>query len=104
MKKYVVSKTRERSLWRDTTIIREEPVEAVRRLKAGPGKNIISDGSSQLLRALLKADLVDELHLLVYPIVLGSGKKLLPEGTGLEFTLTGTDPYPTGVAGRHYRP
>jgi dihydrofolate reductase len=102
MKKYVVSRTLEKSLWRDTTIIREDPVEAVRALKAGPGKNIISDGSSQLLRALLTADLVDELHLLVYPIVLGGGKKLLPEGTRLDFALTGTDRYPTGVVGLHY--
>ena len=101
-RKYVVSKTLEKSLWRDTTIIREDPVEAVRALKAGPGKNIISDGSSQLLQTLLKADLVDQLHLLVYPIVLGGGKKLLPEGRRLDFTLTGTDKYPTGVVGMHY--
>ena len=52
-------------------------------------------------QALLKADLVDELHLLVHPIVLGGGKKLLPEGTRLDFTLPGP-PVPTGVVGMHY--
>jgi RibD C-terminal domain len=57
----------------------------VRTLKAEPGKNIISDGSSQLLQTLLKADLVDELHLLLYPVTLGGGKRLLPEGSHLTF-------------------
>jgi dihydrofolate reductase len=70
-KKYVVSRTLEKSLWKDTTILRGDVVEEVTRLKASPGKAILSDGSSQLIHALLAADLVDELHLLVYPIVLG---------------------------------
>ena len=66
--------------WRNTTIIRDNVVEAVRALKAQPGRNILTDGSSQLVHALLEHDLVDELHLLVYPLTLGSGKRLLPSG------------------------
>jgi dihydrofolate reductase len=52
----------------------------VRALKAEPGKHIMTDGSSQLVHALLAHVLVDELHLLLYPLTLGGGKRLLPEG------------------------
>jgi len=102
MKKYVVSKTLEKPLWRDTTIIRDDVVEAVRALKAGPGKKILTDGSSQLVQALLANDLVDELHLLVYPISLGGGKRVFPAGALTRFTLKEARPYPTGVVGLHY--
>ncbi|HEY0527236.1 MAG TPA: dihydrofolate reductase family protein [Gemmatimonadaceae bacterium] len=101
-KKYVVSKTLEKPIWRDTTIIRDKVIEAIRALKAQPGKNILTDGSSQLVHAMLENDLVDELHLLVYPVVLGSGKKVLPEGLHKNFTLTSTKAYPTGVVALRY--
>ena len=101
-KKYVVSRTLEKSTWRDTTIIRDNVIEAVRALKAQPGKNILTDGSSQLVHALLAHDLVDELHLLLYPLILGSGKRLLPEGVHATFSLVSTTPYPSGVVGLHY--
>jgi dihydrofolate reductase len=101
-KKYVVSRTLERPMWRDTTIIREKVIESVRALKAQPGKNILTDGSSQLVHALLAHDLVDELHLLVYPLTLGSGKRVLPNGVHAAFTLRSATPYPTGVVGLHY--
>src|SRR5678816_2708194 len=86
-KKYVVSRTLKAPIWRDTTIIRDNVIDAVRALKAQPGKNILTDGSSQLVHALIEHDLVDELHLLLYPITLGGGKKVLPEGTMAKFTL-----------------
>jgi dihydrofolate reductase len=99
----VVSKTLEKSLWRDTTIIRDDVVAAIRALKAGPGKNIGTDGSSQLVHTLLANDLVDELHLLVYPLVLGSGKRLFPAGADLlRFQLKNVTPFPTGVVKMHY--
>lgn len=101
-KKYVVSKTLQQPIWRDTTIIRDNVVESVRALKAEPGKNILTDGSSQLVHALLEAGLVDELHLLVYPITLGSGKRVLPDGVHAAFELKSATPYPTGVVGLHY--
>ena len=100
--KYVVSKTLEKPIWRNTTIIRDNVVEAVRKLKAEPGKNILTDGSSQLVHTLIAADLVDELHLLLYPLSLGGGKKVLPEGTLAKFTLKSATPYPSGVVGLHY--
>ena len=101
-RKYVVSKTLERPTWRDTTIIRDHVIESVRALKAQPGKNILTDGSSQLVHALLAHELVDELHLLVYPLTLGSGKRVLPNGVSARFNLRSATSYPTGVVGLHY--
>ena len=99
---YVVSRTLTKPIWRNTTIIRDNMIESIRALKAKPGKNILTDGSSQLVHAMLKHDLVDELHLLVYPSVVGGGKRLFPEGTHSGFKLTSTKSYPTGVVGLHY--
>lgn len=101
-RKYVVSKTLETPTWRDTTIIRENVIESVRALKAEPGRNILTDGSSQLVHALLEHDLVDELHLLVYPVTLGGGKRVLPSGLHATFGLMSAAPYPSGVVGLHY--
>lgn len=100
--KYVVSRTLEKPLWRRTTIIRDKVVERVRELKAQPGKDILTDGSSQLVPMLLANDLVDELHLLVYPLILGGGKRPFPEGSFSTFALKQAKTYPTGVVGLHY--
>jgi dihydrofolate reductase len=101
-RKYVVSKTLEQPIWRDTSIIRDNVIESVRALKAQPGGNIMTDGSSQLVHVLLTHDLVDELHLLLYPLTLGSGKRVLPSGMQTVFGLTSATPYPSGVVGLHY--
>ena len=101
-KKYVVSKTLQKPIWRDTTIIRDNPIESVRALKAQTGKSILTDGSSQLVHALLANDLVDELHLLVFPLTLGTGKRVLPSGVHATFSLSSATPYPSGVVGLHY--
>jgi len=101
-KKYVVSKTLNTPLWRDTTIIRENVIEFVRTLKNQPGGGIFTDGSSQLVHALLVHDLVDELHLSLYPLSLGRGKRALPDGLHATFTLASATPYPTGVLGLQY--
>jgi dihydrofolate reductase len=101
-KKYVVSRTLTKPAWRNTEIIRDDVVESVRALKNQPGKTIMTDGSSQLVHTLIEHDLVDGLHLLLYPLTLGSGKRLLPSGVHSTFTLQSTVPYPTGVVGLHY--
>jgi dihydrofolate reductase len=101
-RKYVVSTTLDKPVWRDTTIIRANVIESVRALKAQPGRNIVTDGSSQLVHALLEHDLVDELHLLVYPLTLGGGKRVLPNGLHAAFELLSATPYPSGVVGLHY--
>jgi dihydrofolate reductase len=101
-KKYVVSRTLKEPTWRNTTIIRDNVIETVRALKTQPGKNIATDGSSQLVHALLAHDLVDELHLLLYPLTVGGGKRLLPDGVYATFNLAAATPYPTGVVELHY--
>ncbi|HEY8945156.1 MAG TPA: dihydrofolate reductase family protein [Polyangiaceae bacterium] len=100
--KYVVSKSLEKPLWRNTTIIRDDVVDAVRKLKASPGKNIITDGSHELVHTLLEHDLVDELHVLLYPLILGGGKRLFPEGVHRVFKLKSATPYPSGVVSLDY--
>ena len=101
-RKYVVSRTLEKPIWRDTTIIRDDVIGSVRKLKAEPGRSVLTDGSSQLVHAPLSHDLVDELHLLLYPVTLGQGKRLLPGGVHHTFDLKSTTPYPTGVVGLYY--
>jgi dihydrofolate reductase len=79
--KYVVSTTLTTpAAWRNSTLIRDNVVEQVRALKAQPGKTILIDGSSVLVHTLVQQDLVDEYRLHVYPVVLGGGKRLFPDG------------------------
>jgi dihydrofolate reductase len=104
IQKYVVSTTLESaSTWRNSTLIRDNVVETVRQLKQQPGKNILVDGSSVLIQALAQHDLVDEYSLHVYPLVLGSGKRLFPAGKRLDLTLVEASPLPTGVVFMRYR-
>jgi dihydrofolate reductase len=101
--KYVVSRTLDKPIWRNTTIIRDDVVAAVRALKAGPGGTILTDGSSQLVHALIENELVDELFLHVYPLALGRGKRVFPDsGLSRTYSLVETTPYPTGVVGLRY--
>jgi len=102
--KYVVSTTlTSASAWRNSTIIRDDVVAAVRQLKQQPGKNILVDGSSVLTKVLAQNDLVDEYSLHVYPLVLGGGKRLYAEGKRLDLTLVEASPLPTGVVFLRYR-
>ena len=105
MKKYVVSTTLQSAdLWRNSTIIRDNVVEEVRKIKAAPGKNIYVDGSSVLVHTLAQHNLVDEYSLLVYPLVLGSGKRLFPNGLRVNLKLIDTKTFPTGVTLMRYQP
>jgi dihydrofolate reductase len=104
IRKYVVSTTLESaSAWRNSTLIRDNVIESIRQLKQQPGKNIFLDGSSVLAQTLAQHDLIDEYSLHVYPIVLGTGKRLYPEGKRLDFTLAQVKPLPSGVVFMRYR-
>ena len=104
VRKYVVSTTlTSTSLWRNSTLISGNVVEEVRKLKAQDGKNILLDGSSVLARTLIENDLVDEYALHVYPLVLGSGKRLFPQGKHIGLKLVEATPMPTGVVYMRYR-
>jgi len=74
----------------------------VRALKEQSGGDILTDGSSQLVHTLLENDLVDELHVLLYPVTLGKGKRLWSDKALAKFTLRAATPYPTGVVGLDY--
>ncbi len=98
MRKYVVSTTlQSTATWRNSTIISQNVAEEVRTLKAQPGKDIYVDGSSVLVHTLAQHNLVDEYHLLVYPLVLGGGKRVFPDGLRTEMKLMETKQFPTGV-------
>lgn len=108
-KKYVVSTTlKSADLWRNSTIIRgdseEHVVDAIRKIKAEPGQDIYVDGSSVLVHTLVEHDLVDEYSFLVYPLVLGSGKQIFPEGLRVNLKLVETKPFPSGVVLMRYVP
>lgn len=103
MPKYVVSTTlASADAWRNSTLIKGDIVEQVRALKAQPGKSIVTDGSSVLVHTLVQHDLVDEYRLHVYPVVLGSGKKLFPDGVRVNLRLVEAKPLPSGVTMMRY--
>lgn len=103
--KYVVSTTlASADLWRNSTIIRDNVVEEVRKIKALPGKAIYVDGSSILVHTLIEHELVDEYSLLVYPLVLGGGKQLFPDGVRVNLKLIESKPFPSGVILTRYQP
>jgi dihydrofolate reductase len=79
MPKYVASSTLTDPSWTNTTVLRGDVVEEVTKLREGGGAHYIVHGSAQLVQALLAADLVDELRLMVFPVILGTGKKLFGE-------------------------
>jgi dihydrofolate reductase len=103
MPKYVVSaRLPTASAWRNSTLIRSNVVEEVRALKAQAGSNIVIDGSSVLVHTLAEHDLIDEYSLWVYPVVLGNGKKLFPEGLRVPLSLIEARPLPSGVVLMRY--
>ena len=103
MAKCVVSTTLPTATaWRNSTLIGSNVVEEVRTLKAQTGKNIVIDGSSVLVHTLAEHDLIDEYSLWVYPVVLGSGKKLFPKGLRVNLRLIESRPLPSGVVLMRY--
>ncbi|GAC1542119.1 MAG: dihydrofolate reductase family protein [Herpetosiphon sp.] len=103
MPKYVVSTTlTTASAWRNSTLIKRNVAEEVRALKAQSGKNISIDGSSVLVHTLAQHDLVNEYSLLVYPLVLGRGKKVFAEGIPITMRLIESRAFPTGVVHLRY--
>ena len=103
--KYVASTTLEKAEWNNSSIIKTNLVQEVAALKQQPGGDILVAGSVALIRALMEADLVDEYRLLVYPIVLGKGKRLFTDGVAASLKLTESKPMgATGVVLLRYQP
>jgi dihydrofolate reductase len=102
--KYVVSTTLEKADWQNSTIIRENIAEEIAKLKQEPGQDILVAGSATLLQTLLEHDLVDEYHLLVYPIVLGIGKRLFSDSSKATLKLVEAIPFSSGAVLLRYQP
>ena len=104
-RKYVVSNTlKSTEAWRNSKLINGNVAEEVRRLKQQSGKDILIDGSSVLVHTLVENNLVDEYALHVYPLVLGSGKRLFPEGKYIKLKLVESEAMTTGVIFQRYLP
>jgi dihydrofolate reductase len=95
--KYVVSTTLKEARWNNSHIIKENVAEEIIKLKAMNGKDILVFGSSILVQTLIKQDLVDEYKLMVYPIVLGMGKRLFQEAGKSMLKLESAKPFNSRV-------
>jgi dihydrofolate reductase len=101
--KVVVSTTLDKAEWNNSRLIKENVAEEVTKLKQQSGQNILIFGSGQLAQTLVQHDLIDEYWLLVYPVVLGSGKRLFKEGKNAALKLTETKAYNSGVVLLRYQ-
>jgi dihydrofolate reductase len=104
--KYVASNTLTEPLpWRNSTLLEGDVAEAVARLRAQPGKDIVVLGSGELVQTLRRHNLVDEYLLLIHPILLGSGRRLFRDGgEAVALRLADTEVTATGVVIASYRP
>jgi dihydrofolate reductase len=104
--KYVVSGTLEEPLeWNNSTLIEGNVAEEIAELKRRPGKDITILGSGGLVRSLLRAGLLDELRLMIHPVILGMGKRLFEEGDDRRaLELVDSKTFGTGVLDLTYRP
>jgi dihydrofolate reductase len=103
--KYVVSGTLSEGTWRNSEIVGPYDAGALRRLKEESEGDLYVSGSITLVRAMLADGLVDELHLFVYPLALGSGLRLFPEGEAqVKLALADSETYDNGVVHLAYRP
>jgi dihydrofolate reductase len=105
-RKYVASTTMDEPLpWMNSTLLKGEAAEAVARLKAQGGKDLVVLGSGDLLQSLMRRNLIDEYLLLIHPLVLGSGRRLFNDGGSFAaLRLIDTKTTTTGVVIATYQP
>ena len=106
MPKYVASTTLTDPKWNNTTVLGDDVAGEVARLREAPGGDVLVNGSATLLRTLVEHDLVDEYRLMVFPLVIGDGKRLFVEGSRIPaLELVESRPVgPDGVLVLIYRP
>jgi dihydrofolate reductase len=95
MRKYVVSTTLDSPEWNNSVVIADNVPGEVAKLREQEGGDILVNGSAQLVGTLAENDLIDEHRLMVFPVILGSGKRLVPDGTA-PASLRLTDSRPAG--------
>jgi dihydrofolate reductase len=106
VKKYVASTTLEEPLaWNNSTLLEGDAADAVAQLKEQPGKDVVVLGSGELIQSLMRRNLIDEFVLPIHPLVLGSGRRLFPDGGArASLQLVDAKPTPTGVVIATYHP
>lgn len=105
VRKYVVSRTLEEPLeWNNSALIKDNILEEITNLKQRDGQDITVHGSATLVQALMQHDLVDLYRLLVYPVVVGQGKRLFREGTPATLKLLESRSFSSGVVALVYEP
>jgi dihydrofolate reductase len=103
--KYVASTTLTHPEWAETTVLSGDVAAAIGELKAKPGGELQVHGSGALTRWLLDNDLVDEMNLLVCPVVVGQGARLFPDtGPDIALDLVDSRAFPKGIVIQVYRP
>lgn len=103
--KYLVSSTLKHPQWADTTVLTGDLATAIRDLKARSEGTLLVPGSGQLVRWLLAHDLVDQLDVVIYPVVVGQGTRLFPDaGPEMALELLGSQTNPAGLTMQSYRP
>ncbi len=102
--KYVVSSTLHSADWSNSAVLGPYSADAIRDLKDRVDGKIYVSGSGTLVRALLADGLVDELHLFVFPLALGSGQRLFAEGAAIKLALASCESYDSGVLHVTYTP
>jgi dihydrofolate reductase len=102
--KYVVSTTLDRLEWNNSTLIKDDVVEEITKLKQQEGQDILVYGSAKLVHTLIQHDLVDRYRLLVYPVVVGKGKHLFNDSTTVTLKLLESQFLSSGVLALVYEP
>ncbi len=105
MTKYVVTSRPLQAQWNNSTIINENVVGEIAKLKQQPGKDILIEGSAMLVESLAQADLIDEYRLIVHPVIVGTGKRFFKDGMGLtKLKLVESKPISLGIVLLTYKP
>jgi dihydrofolate reductase len=102
--KFVATRSPDADLgWENTINLGSDVLAELRRIKRGHGPDLITQGSADLLKSLFASDLVDEIMLFTFPVILGSGKRLFNDGSAPSgMTLVSSTPSPSGVVINHY--
>ncbi len=104
VRKYVVSTTLDKAEWNNSTLIKDNVVEEITRIKQQDGQDIAVHGSATLVQTLMQHDLVDRYRLLVYPVVVGKGKRLFNESSTATLKLVESQSFGSGVVALIYEP
>jgi dihydrofolate reductase len=102
--KYVVSTTLDKLEWNNSTLIKDNIVEELTKLKRQDGQDILVYGSATLIHTLMQHNLIDEYRLLVYPVVLGKGQRLFDDESKVDLKLVQSQVFSSGVVALIYQP